>query len=340
LTTAHESRKVLSTVLEKAFASSESHRGRSTFRLRKLGDAEEGNLHTLKKTNAAHKNDEEDERDGIRKSFPGRGLSAVEGLDGDGKGEAKKCAGEKNTSPEEGESDSGLRRFVGLDRLSGGGGDNHVDKVGGVHDSGNLNTGGDSVGEGHEVGVDVVKHHVGSIALRSELSDDNILQNHSNTRSEEDGSDPVRKSENIGSRKRSSAKSDGEVDEDNHELTSHEVSVEVVSLVSPSGDLVGDRVGFAVEFTVNRRKTDHGALSSFHHGHPGDKRPHDDTGGDRVDIAGDLGVSSSNQGQNDDDGEGKKAQRKDNFNLVEGSTNSVGCVIGAHGDDLLIDEEE
>jgi hypothetical protein len=160
LTTAHESRKVLSTVLEKAFASSESHRGRSTFRLRKLGDAEEGNLHTLKKTNAAHKNDEEDERDGIRKSFPGRGLSAVEGLDGDGKGEAKKCAGEKNTSPEEGESDSGLRRFVGLDRLSGGGGDNHVDKVGGVHDSGNLNTGGDSVGEGHEVGVDVVKHHL------------------------------------------------------------------------------------------------------------------------------------------------------------------------------------
>jgi hypothetical protein len=309
LTTAHKSRKILSSIAEQAVASLEGDGRRSTFRLRKLGDAEEGNLHTLKKTNAAHKNDEEDERDGIRKSFPGRGLSAVEGLDGDGKGEAKKSAREKNTSPEEGESDSGLRRFVGLDRLSGGGGDNHVDKVGGVHDSGNLNTGGDSVGEGHEVGVDVVKHHVGSIALRSELSDDNILQNHSNTRSEEDGSDPVRKSENIGSRKRSSAKSDGEVDEDNHELTSHEVSVEVVSLVSPSGDLVGDRVRFTVKFAVDWRKTNHGALSSLNHGHPDDKRPHDNSGGGRVNIAGKLCVTGTDQRQNDDDRKGNKEKR-------------------------------
>ena len=62
-----------------------------------------------------------------------------------------------------------------------------------------------------------------------------------------------------------------------------------------------DRVRFAVEFTVNRGKTDHGALSSLNHGHPDDKRPHDDTGSGRVNITGKLSVSSGDQRQNDDD---------------------------------------
>jgi len=193
-----------------------------------------------------------------------------------------------------------------------------------VHDTGDFDTGSDAVGEGHEVGVDVVKHHVRSIALRSELSNNDVLQHHGNTGSEEDGSNPVRKSKNFGSGKRSSAKSDGEVDEDNHELTSHEVSVEVVSLVSPSGDLVGDRVRFAVEFAVDGWKTDQGALSSLNHGHPDDKSPHDDTGGGGVNIAGQLGVSGSDKRQNDDDREGQKEQGNDDSDPVKRSVGSVG----------------
>jgi len=103
LATAHESRKILATVAEQAVASLEGEAGRSTFGLGELGDGEESNLHTLEKTDAAHENDEEDEGDSIRKSFPCRGLSTVEGFDGDGKGEAQNGKREKNTSPEEGE---------------------------------------------------------------------------------------------------------------------------------------------------------------------------------------------------------------------------------------------
>jgi len=200
-----------------------------------------------------------------------------------------------------------------------------------VHDTSDFDTGSNPVSENHEVVVDVVKHHVGSIDLRSKLSDNNVLQDHSNTGSEEDGGNPVRKSKNFGSFKRSSAKSDGEVDEDNHELTSHEVSVKVVSLVSPSGDLVGDRVGFTVEFAVDRWKTDHGALSSLNHRHPDDERPHDDTGSGGVNIASELSVSSSDQRQNDDDGKDEKEQRKDDSDLVQWSFKSMGFVVIGSG---------
>ena len=332
LATAHESRKILSAVLEKAFASAEGHGGGSTFGLRKLGDGEESNLHTFKKTDAAHKNEEEDEGDSVRKSFPGGSLSTVKSIDGDGKGEEKNSKGEENTSPEEGEGDSGLRRLVGFNRLSSGPVSHVSDEVGSVHDTGDLNESGNPVGESHEVVVDVIKHHVGSVTLGSQLSDNNVLQNHGNTRSEEDGSDPVRKSEDLSSGERSSAKSDGEVDEDNHELTSHEVSVEVVSLVSPSGDLVGDRVGFAVKLTVNWRKTDHGALSSFDHRHPDDQRPHDDGSSGRVNIASELGVSGSDQRQNNSDGEDQKDKGDHNTDLIQRRVNSVGFVVAGHGE--------
>jgi len=330
LATAHESRKILSAVLEKALAGLEGNSRSSSLGLRKLGDGEESNLHTFKKTNAAHKNEEEDEGDGVRKSFPGGGLSLVKSIDGNSEGESEDSKREENTSPEEGEGDSGLGRLVGFNRLSGGPVSHHADEVGSVHDTGDLNKSGDPVGEGHEVVVDVVKHHVRGVTLRSQLSDDNILQDHSNTRSEEDGGDPVRKSENLSSSERGSAKTDGEVDEDNHELTSHEVSVEVVSLVGPSGDLVGDRVRFAVEFAVDWGKTDQGALSSFNHGHPDDENPQEDTGKGGVDIAGQLGVSSCDQRENNDDRKRHKKKRNDNTDLVEGRANSVRCVVGAH----------
>ena len=324
LTTAHESRKILSAVLEETLASSEGHRGRSTFRLRKLGDGEESNLHTFEKTDAAHKNKEEDEGDSVWKRFPSRGLSLVKGFNGDGKSESEDGKREKNTSPEEGEGKSGLRRLVGFDRLSSGPVNHVSDQVGSVHDTGDFDKSSNPVSEGHEVVVDVVKHHVGSITLRSKLSNDDVLQDHGNSGSKEDSLDPFRKSKNIGISSRSSAKSDSEVDEDNHELTAHKVSVQVVSLVSPSGDLVGDRVRFAVKFTVNWWKTNHGALSSFNHGHPDDKRPHDDTGRGRVDITGKLGVSGGDQSQNGDDGEDQEEETEYNTDPVEGGVRSMG----------------
>mmetsp|Transcript_8280 Transcript_8280/g.24476 ORF Transcript_8280/g.24476 Transcript_8280/m.24476 type:complete len:499 (-) Transcript_8280:39-1535(-) len=332
LTTAHESREVTSSILEQTFASAEGHKGGSTFGLGELGDGEESNLHSLKKTDTAHEDEEQKERDSLRNSIPGRGLSTVESINGNTKGKSKNSEGEEDTEPEEGEGDSSLRRFVGFDRLSCGPVSHHTDQVGSVHDTGNFDSGSNPISEGHEMGVDVVKHHVGCVTLRSQLSNNNVLQNHGNTGSEEDGRDPVGKSEDLGSRERGSAKTDGEVDEDNHELTSHEVSVKVVSLVSPSGDLVGDGVGFTVEFTVDRRKTDHGALSSFNHRHPDDKGPHDNSSSDRMNVTGELSVSGSNQRQDNDDGEHQKEKGDDNTDLVQGGVDSVRFIIDGHVD--------
>jgi len=258
----------------------------------------------------------------------------VKSFDCDGKGESENGKRENNASPEEGEGESSLRRLVRFDGFSSGPVSHVADKVRCVHDTGNFNGSGNPVGEGHEVVVDVVKHHVGSVTLRSQLSNNNVLQDHSKTGSEEEEGNPVRKSKNFSALKRSSAKSNGEVDEDNHELTSHEVTIEVVSLVSPSGDLVGDRVGFAVELAVDRRKTNHGALSSLNHGHPDDESPHDDSSSDRVDITGDLGVSSGDQSQDNNDGEDKKKKRIHNSDLIKGGVNPMGFRVGGHGEGL------
>jgi len=337
LATTHESRKVTSTILEKAFAGAEGQRRRSTFGLGELGNCEESNLHTFEKTDGAHKNEEKDKTDSLvgrfsHSKFPGRGLSTVKGLNGDSKGESKNSKREGDTCPEENKGRSRLWGLVGFNRLSSGPVGHHSDQVGCVHDTGNFNTSSNPIGESHEMGVDVVKHHVGSVTLGSQLSNNDILQYHSNTGSEEDGSDPVGKSENFGTGKRSSAKTNREVNEDNHELTSHEVSVKVVSLVSPSGDLVGDRMGFAVEFTVNWGKTNHGALSSFNHGHPDDENPKDYSGSDGVDITGKLSVSGSDQGKDDHNGEDQKEKGNDNSDLVEGGVDYVGFGVRRHGE--------
>ena len=45
-----------------------------------------------------------------------------------------------------------------------------------------------------------------------------------------------------------------------------------------------------------------------------------------------LGVSGSDQSQDNNDGEDQKEQGKDDSNLVEDGVNSVGCVISRHGD--------
>ena len=159
-----------------------------------------------------------------------------------------------------------------------------------MHETSSFNDEGRVESEGHEVSVDVVKHAVRGVNLGGELSDGDNDQNHGNTRSEEDVLDDLGHSKSVGSLKRRSTKVDSKVDEDNHELTSYEVTIQVVSLVSERADLVGDGVRFLVKVTVDGGKTDHGALSSFDHGHPKDSEPENDDGESRVDVVGDPGI--------------------------------------------------
>jgi hypothetical protein len=121
-------------------------------------------------------------------------------------------------------------------------------------------------------------------------------------------------------------------------MTSHEVSVKVVTLVSPRANLVGNGVRFLVEFTVNRRKTNHGSLSTFHHGHPSNAGPQDAGSGSRVDIRSNLGVSSTNQSHDNDNRKGHKEKRDADTDPVKRSVDAMGMGFGVlivgHGDSV------
>lgn len=61
-----------------------------------------------------------------------------------------------------------------------------------------------------------------------------------------------------------------------HELTSHEVSVDVVSSGDNGHDLVGLRVAVLVQIHIDGWETDKRCLSSFHHGQPDKNKPEND----------------------------------------------------------------
>jgi hypothetical protein len=108
--------------------------------------------------------------------------------------------------------------------------------------------------------------------------------------------------------------------------------------VSPRANLVGNGVRFLVEFTVNGRKTNHGGLSTFHHGHPSNASPQDAASGSRVDIGSNLGVSSSNQSHDNDNGKGHKEKRDADTDPVKRSVGSMGMGLGVlvvgHGETI------
>jgi hypothetical protein len=88
--------------------------------------------------------------------------------------------------------------------------------------------------------------------------------------------------------------------------------------VAERADLVGDGVRVLVEFTVNRRKTDHRGLSSLNHGEPDDGNPKHAEGKRSVDIRRELGLIGEDQGRNNDDREDEKDRRVDVLKHREG----------------------
>jgi hypothetical protein len=231
LTTDHESRQVAATSFEQAVADLLGENGISSVLLGDLSDGEESNLHTLKHTNNTHEQDEKDDRDSSWNTFPHGSASSEKSFKSDGKRKDKDGNGHQTASPEEDSLKTSLGSFVGLDGLSSKFVGSHLDQVTSVHETSHFNDKSDIESKGHEVCVDVVKHAVRGVNLSSELSNSHNNKHHGNTRTEEDVLDDLGHSESISSLKRRSAKVDSKVDEDNHELTSHEVSVEVVSLV-------------------------------------------------------------------------------------------------------------
>jgi len=182
-------------------------------------------------------------------------------------------------------------------------------KVRGVQQSGELNGHGDVESEDGEVVVDVVKHAVGGVDLRVELTNHTCEQNHGNTSDQEDVENNLREAPKSSSGKGSTRQVDHEHNQDNHELTSEKVTIEVVSLMAKRSAFVGKRVRFFVQFLVDWGKTDHGGLASLHHGEPDDGKPHDKESEPGVDVRCERGVTGEDKTANNYNGEDKKTCR-------------------------------
>ena len=319
LTTNHETGEVASVVLEEQVNSTLGPRSVGTFGFGELADGEESDLHTFQHTNDDHEEEQQKDRGDRRNTIPDGGLIVKDSGKGDGNGETKNTNGEENTGPVEDEGESGLGGFL---RFNGGLGEPVeaiTDEVAHVHDTGELNSQSGVESDGHEVVVDVVKHTMRGIALRRELANVDVGQNHGNSRSQKDGSEPVGKTKDFGICKRSTTETNGEVDEDHHELTTHEVTVEVVALVAEGADAVGDGVRFLVQLTVDGGKTNHGALSSFDHRHPENTGPHDQKGDDATRVLRDRRLLLEHQSSDNADGEDDQSDGVTHLDVIEGA---------------------
>ena len=174
-------------------------------------------------------------------------------------------------------------------------------------------------GEKSKVVVKVVKHMKRCVNLGLKLTKITCEKDHGKTSSEEDVDDPVRKTPESGSFNRTSGHVHAENDDDNHELTSQKVSVEVISTVGDGSTLVCKRVGVLVKFLVHGGKSDKGSLSSFNHGQPSNGNPDHNVSKSGVNFFGNSCLSVSDQPHKKGDREGKKDSGIDCPKDIEGT---------------------
>ena len=123
-------------------------------------------------------------------------------------------------------------------------------------------------GEEGGVVVDVIKHHVTGGNLRRDLAKLHRKEDHGQTTGQKQigrpGGEPVQRLTGDGCTTHLHNKDD----ENDEELTAHEVAVEVVTLVGHAANLVRDLVRVLVQLPVDGRQTDEGTLAAFDHAQP------------------------------------------------------------------------
>mmetsp|Transcript_15560 Transcript_15560/g.35617 ORF Transcript_15560/g.35617 Transcript_15560/m.35617 type:complete len:563 (+) Transcript_15560:176-1864(+) len=309
LTSNHESRKTTSTVSKEEVTGPSGPRVGITFGFSDLGHSKEGNLHTLQHTNNRHQTKEEDDGNSRWNTFPHGGLAIKQGRQSDSEGKDKEGNREENLSPVAKVAKSITGRLVGFDRLAGHHGDNHLDQVGSMQETRCFNSHSNPNSEGGKVVVQVVKHAVGSIDLGVQLTNHACEKNHGKTGFEEAVGKRSGKVQDISIRNGSSRHVDNKNQGQHHELTAHQVTVQVVALVSAFANLGGNGVGFTVEFNVNGRKTHHGSLGSFHHGQPNQGTPQRNGRQSRVHIFRQVGLFIYDQSMDHNEREDQEQNR-------------------------------
>ena len=274
LTSDHESREVASVAIEEEGAGLLAEEGVTTLGGGDLRDGEEGDLHALEHTNDAHEEEKEENGKAYRDTRVldvNHGVSVDQAHQYHRHAKGKDGQGHDDAAPEERECESGLGLLVGEDGLARRDGHDVLDEIGRVHDAREFDAHGSVEGEEGEVVVDEVDHAVGGIDLGVELAENAGEDDHAQSNVQEDELDTVRHTEHIDfGVKGLAALVDNEDDHEHHELTSHEVTVEVVALEAQGAVLVGDRVAVLVQRGVDGGETDEGRLLSLDHGEPGD----------------------------------------------------------------------
>ena len=309
LTTNHESRKVNTFSSEEKFASLHGELVLSLFFLGELGDGKEGNLHTLEQTDTTGKDNKDNDGGASGNTGPHGSLAFEESSEGNGTSISKDTTGHEASCPEEKVGSAITDFFVSLNGLSGEPRNEKLNDVGSVKETGEFNHHGNVESEDSKVVVDKVKHHVSGVDLSSELTNHGTHQNHGDSRVQKDLGNKRRESKDRSSGKRSTRVVDDEDKQHNHELTTHEVTIKVVTLVGDLGALVSDGVGIFVEININRRKTDQRTLSTFHHSEPNHGYPNGDKCSSWVEIGGDTSLSTEDETHDNRNGEDQETCR-------------------------------
>ena len=122
-----------------------------------------------------------------------------------------------------------------VDGLASKLGDNHLNDVGSMEETGELNHHGNVESKDGKVVVDKVEHHVRGVDLSGELTKHGSEENHGDSGNQKDLENNLRKVKESSSCKRGTAQVDNKDKQDNHELTAHEVAIKVISLVGNLG---------------------------------------------------------------------------------------------------------
>ena len=311
LTPNHESRKVVSGLVIQKCARLLGPVSISALGFVLLGSVEERNLHTFKHTNHTQQDHEKNDRQPTWNTFPHGSLALEQGFKDHSHAKSEDGSRDQGSEVEEGGLGGRLWWFVGFDWLSGHGTDGVLDNVREMHQTRELDSHGKTQGEVGKVVVTVVKHTNGSVHLRVQLTNHTCEENHGETGDKEDINNNLWHAPESSVSDWSSAQVDGENNEDDHELTSHQVTVEVVSGVAEQGVLVSNWVRLLVQFAVNWGKTDERSLGSFDHRQPNDGNPHHNEGNSWVNILGKSGLSGEDQTSNDNTGEDQQNSRVD-----------------------------
>lgn len=166
-----------------------------------------------------------------------------------------------------------------------------------------------------------------SVDFGVELSDHASEKDHGKAGSQEHAQQPIGESPKLGVFNGRSGTLNDKDDQDNHELTSKNVAIEVVALVHETGAAVRPLVSILEEVFVNGSQTDNGSLSSFDHGQPCNGTKQDDHGKHWVHAMGrPFRLFSVDETQNDDDTEHQEDGRVDVLeHLKRGVSSRTAC---------------